>query len=76
MVAFEKYDQTKREIGRDDDFELVHSPLSQTISVGADSVSVHIYGDGEGNGSLRLKMCITILLSGMTHFIPEKEYGA
>jgi hypothetical protein len=41
--------------GDDDDFELVYSPLCQVISVGADSVSVKIYGDGKGKWILEVE---------------------
>jgi len=41
--------------GGDDDFELVYSPLCQVISVGEDSVSVKIYGDGEGKWILEVE---------------------
>ena len=41
--------------GSDDDFELVYSPLCQVISVGADSVSVKIYGDGKGKWILEVE---------------------
>lgn len=37
-----------------DDFEIVKSPLCQDVSVGGESVSVEIYGDGNGKWILEV----------------------